>query len=106
MGTMVISPPSLVVDRQVARVATDLVLPDETRHLWFECDASHADKLSSETCDGFLIAALAIAMRSGLNIRVEGQLSSRLYYYIKSYYMELLLHLLPNAQKLHLNPAR
>ena len=100
MNAIIIRKPVLLVDDQCARLAADIDFPEGTKTLWFECNAAHADKFSSETCDGFLIAMLAIAMRRGQNILVGGPLSSRLYYNVKFYYLELLRNLIPDTQKI------
>ncbi|MFA4995211.1 MAG: hypothetical protein WC521_07920 [Bdellovibrionales bacterium] len=100
---MIIKTPVLSIDGDVARISADIVLPDETRTLWFECNREHADKISTETTDGFLVATLFIAMSKGLDIVVEGSLSSRLYYNISNYLIELIRNAIPGTKKVSIN---
>jgi hypothetical protein len=100
MNAIIIRQPVLSIHDQRARLAADIDFSGEKKRLWFECDAAYADKFSVETCDGFLVAILVAAMREGKDIIVEGPLSSRLYYNMKLYYLELLQNLIPGTQKI------
>jgi hypothetical protein len=100
MGTITIKAPTIFAQAGVVRVSTDLVIADQQKTLWFECDASHTDKLSPEPCDGFLVSVLVVALRRGDDIVVEGPLSSRLYYSLTHYYIELLKNLIPNTRNI------
>lgn len=102
MTVIVVKPPVLSVGGTVARLSADLLGPEKTEPLWFECDAVHAGKLATETCDGLFIAALLLAMRRGLDLVVDGPLSSRLYYHVKTYYVELVRSLIPGMHKVSL----
>lgn len=100
MNAIIINQPVLSIHGQTARLSADIDFSGEKRTLWFECDAAHADKFSVETCDGFLVSLLAAAMREGKDIIVKGPLSSRLYYNVKLYYLEVLRNLLPDSRKI------
>ena len=105
MGTVIIRAPGISVEKQVARVAAEVVFSGEKRLVWFDCDAAHADKLSWEACDGFLVAMLAVAMRAGDDIVVEGPLSSRLHYNLTSYYVELVRNLVPGTRTISIQAS-
>jgi hypothetical protein len=100
MGAIVVKPPVLAVDRNVALLSADLVGPGGVRRLWFECDPEHADKLCADTCDGFALVGLLVAMRHGLDLVVEGAMSSQLYYNLTSHYAELLRTLVGGPRKI------
>jgi hypothetical protein len=99
MRSIVLQSPVVSRSNGVLRVAADLVLPQGPQELWFECDAEHADKIAWETCDSFFLIALLIAMRDNLALTVDGQLSSRLYYNVTTYYGELLKNLIADTTK-------
>lgn len=100
MNRLTIKKPELTISNGRAILAADIVLPDETRQLWFECAQEHADMLVSESSDSFLLASLLLAMTKGLDIVVEGGVSSRLYYNLTQYYMALLQEFLPHSKKI------
>jgi hypothetical protein len=99
MNPWIVRPPKLTIQGETARIAADLVGPDQVQTLWFECDATYAQDLSSRTCDTFLVASLLPAMRLGLNISVEGAVSSKLFYNLTNYYMEVLPQLVPGLRR-------
>lgn len=90
MSTIRIQSPHTAICNGKARVSSQIVFPDKTQDLRFECDAAFADHLSPETCDGFLVAVLLIAMRNGFDVVVDGKVSSKLFYNITQYYMKIL----------------
>ena len=106
MGMLTIKPPRMTIHGGVARLASELVFPDQIQPLWFETDARYAEDICSETSDAFLVASLLIGMRRGLTIVVEGPVSSKLYYGICNYYLELLANLIPGTRKVGLSVDR
>ena len=106
MGMLAIKPPRMTIHGGVARLASELVFPDQIQPLWFETDARYAEDICSETSDAFLVASLLIGMRRGLTIVVEGPVSSKLYYGICNYYLELLANLIPGTRKVGLSVDR
>lgn len=102
MSRIIVSQPVLSIEGNSARLSSDIILPDGIKQLWFECDAVHADKYATTTCDGFVVAILAFAMRNGYDLCVDGALSSRLYYSLTSYVIEIIRNLIPNTNKINI----
>jgi len=90
MNTISIQSPNIVLHNGMARISSQLVFPDKMQDLWFECDAAYVTYLSPDTCDAFVVSTLLVAMQNGFDIVVEGKMSSKLFYNISQYYMELL----------------
>jgi hypothetical protein len=67
------------------RISARLQFPDAEEVLWFETPLCPV-----EAADSFLLVMLPRAMREGLDIVVEGELSSQLYYNITQYYLAFL----------------
>lgn len=94
-----ISQPLLQVNDSVARLSVIVRFPEGPKELWFSLPALHADKLSAQTCDGFVLGLYAAAAKRGLDIHVEGPLSARLLYALNGPCGELLHTLLPHTRK-------
>ena len=94
-----ISKPLLQVHDGLARLSVIVRFPEGPKELWFTVSAQHADKLSAETCDGFVIGLYAAAAQRGLDIHVEGAMSTKLFESLNGACGELLHTLLPNTRK-------
>jgi hypothetical protein len=94
-----ISKPLLQTHDGLARLSVIVRFPEGPRELWFTVPAQHADKLSAETCDGFVIGLYALAAERGLDIHVEGTMSTRLLSSLNGACGELLHTLLPKSRK-------
>ena len=94
-----ISQPLLQVSDSVARLSVIVRFPKGPQELWFSLPAQHVDKLSAQTCDGFVIGLYAAAAKRGLDIHVEGQMSARLLHALNGPCGELLHTLLPHKRK-------
>lgn len=100
---IVIRTPRLSVSTSTARLSSVITLPDsEDQELWFDVPAEHAGALTTETCDGFVVALLPLAVMRGWNVRVLGSISSRLYYNINLGLSEVLRNILPDGQAITL----
>jgi hypothetical protein len=106
MSAITLAQPRLERSGQTVVCSADVRLPERTERLWFEAEASHGDKFSSETADGFVVALLGLAATRGLDIEVEGQMSSRLLYSLNSYYSALLASVLPEARRFSVKANR
>ncbi|MFA5041080.1 MAG: hypothetical protein WC464_05555 [Bdellovibrionales bacterium] len=106
MGSLVIKPPALSVEGAVGRVASELLIDGEPKKLWFEFPAEYAGMVSLGTCDSFLLSVLAMAVQRGLNIEIEGALSSRLYYNTINYTLPLLYNFLTDPKKIEIKAQR
>ena len=100
-----ISKPLLQVTRGVARLSVIVRCPEGPAELWFSLPAAHADKLSAETCDGFVVGLYAAAAQRGLDIHVEGAMSARLLQSLNGQAGELLYTLLPYPRKVRVLAA-
>lgn len=58
---------------------------DET--IWYEVDNEYADCLCYERADAFLVAFLPYAMAFKHDIKIDSEISERLYYQLKNYYI-------------------
>lgn len=67
------------------KISAQLLFPDKEEELWFETPVRPV-----EAADSFLLVLLERAMREGLDIVVEGELSSQLYYNLTQYYLAFL----------------
>jgi len=67
------------------RISARLRFPGGEETLWFETPLRPVD-----AADSFLLVLLPRAMREGLDIVVEGELSSQLYYNVTQYYLAFL----------------
>ncbi|HET8937784.1 MAG TPA: hypothetical protein VFN67_30275 [Polyangiales bacterium] len=94
-----ISQPLLQVNDSVARLSVIVRFPEGPKELWFTLPAQHADKLSAQTCDGFVVGLYAAAAKRGLDIHVEGAMSARLLHALNGQCGELLHTLLPHTRK-------
>jgi hypothetical protein len=94
-----ISKPLLQVHQGVARLSVIVRFPEGPMELWFTLPALHVDKLSAETCDGFVIGMYAAAAQRGLDIHVEGTMSTKLFQSLNGPCGELLHTLLPETRK-------
>ena len=103
---MTIHAPTISERGQITRLSADVTFPDGTQTLWFECDKAHANGFTPEASDAFVVAALIVAMRRGLDIAVEGSMSSRLHYHLTTAYMELLSSLLPDTRVVDIEAKR
>jgi hypothetical protein len=98
-----ISKPLLQVDENVARLSVIARFPEGPRELWFALPALHADKLSTEICDGFVLALYPLAAQRGLGLRIEGAMSRRLLDALNGQCGELLHTLLPQARRIRVS---
>jgi hypothetical protein len=98
-----ISRPLLQVDENVARLSVMARFPEGPRELWFALPAAHADKLSTQCCDGFVLALYPLAAQRGLALRVEGAMSKRLLDALNGQCGELLHTLLPQAHRIRVS---
>jgi hypothetical protein len=103
---MTIHAPAMSECDRTTRLSADVTFPDGTRTLWFACDKAHANGFTPEASDAFVVAALIVAMRRGLDIAVEGSMSSRLHYHLTTSYMELLSSLLPDIRVVDIEAKR
>lgn len=95
--------PKITVAGGRSRIEAEIEFPGkQIRTLWFECDQAYGEGLTAETSDAFVISILLPAMREGVDIVVEGGLSSKLYYNLTSYYVELLAGLIRGLHKVRI----
>jgi hypothetical protein len=99
MRSLSISQPLLQVNDSVARVSVVVRFPEGPKELWFTVPAAHADKLTLDTCDAFVIALYPAAAQRHLSIRAEGAVSRRLLHSLNGQCGELLQTLLPRSRK-------
>lgn len=85
-----LSQPKLTVDRGIARLRTHVTTSDGQHELWYETDAQHAASFALDSCDGFVVAVIVQAMRSGHDIHVAGRMSSRLWHNLTQFGIPLL----------------
>lgn len=82
-----------------SRLCADVQWNNRCRTLWFEVESEFEEYLCYERADGFLIALLPFAMINNLDIEVNGCVSEKLLYQLKSL---LLPTLASNIPKFHL----
>jgi hypothetical protein len=83
------------------RISTRLQFPEGEEVLWFETPLRPV-----EAADSFLLVMLPRAMREGLDIVVEGELSSQLYYNVSQYYLAFLRTLDANLKPISITAPR
>jgi len=66
--------------------------------LWFGVEPAHAQWLSTDRADGFLVAQLLLAMKLGEPMQLAAPVSTRLYYNLTNCYQPLMHELLPALQ--------
>lgn len=93
-NVLVIKQPSIAGNGPF-RISAELLFPDARETLWFDVPLRPSD-----ASDSFLIALLPRAMREGLDIVVEGELSSLLFYNVTQYYLAFLQTLDRKAKRI------
>ena len=85
MNSVVTIEPPRIEGEGPYRISARLRFPGGEETLWFETPLRPVD-----AADSFLLVLLPRAMRDGLDIVVEGELSSQLYYNVTQYYLGFL----------------
>jgi len=98
-----ISKPLLQVNDRSARLSVIARFPEGPQELWFAVPGAHAQKLSSATCDAFVVALYAAAAERGLDVRVDGPMSKLLLHSLNGQGGELLHTLLSRARKVRVH---
>ena len=94
-----ISKPLLQTQDGQARLSVIVRFPEGPKELWFTVPAHHAAKLSADTCDGFVVGLYPLAAQRGLDIHVEGTMSTQLFNSLNGACGELLHTLLPRSSR-------
>lgn len=81
------------------RISATLSGQSGQQEIWYSVNQAHADYLTAERADGFVLAALLAAMRTGEDIRVHGSLSEKLAYNINNYYSKILSIVNPGLRR-------
>jgi hypothetical protein len=73
-----------------------------TDRIWFAVENAYADHLEQAGSDGFLLAVLPVAIRSGQDVHLEAALSTKLYYSTEMYLIPFLVELsIEPATRIH-----
>ena len=81
------------------RLCADILLGDVNKTFYFEVAKKYEPYLCTEVSDAFLVGILNYAMFNGEDIKVEGAVSERLLYQIKTYFLVTLPVVRPRAYK-------
>lgn len=81
------------------RLCADILLGDVNKTFYFEVAKEYEPYLCTEVSDAFLVGILNYAMFNGEDIKVEGAVSERLLYQIKTYFLVTLPVVRPRAYK-------
>lgn len=96
----------VVTRADAVRVQTRLLSDRGDEWLWYEVHQDHAPGLATTRDDGFVVAALLIAMeRRERELVVEGQLSEKLYHSLSYQLVPLLTLVLPHLAPVRLVPS-
>lgn len=72
--------------------------------LWFAVEPPWAEFLTSDRLDSFMLALLPSAMRLGMDLRVRGAVSERLFYNLSHHYSRILSLLSPGLHRVRILP--
>lgn len=88
--TIRLGQPTLTSRQDAARLSAGVTTQAGQRDLWYETDAERSTAFTVDRCDGFVVALLVQAMRSGQDIHVAGRMSSRLWHSLTQFAIPLL----------------
>lgn len=90
MSQIIIKPPVINNSDQRARMSCQICIPDrEAVELWYEVESEYG-KYLTPTSDAFVTAFLPYAMQHGLDVKVEGVMSEKLYFQLTSILIPML----------------
>jgi hypothetical protein len=72
--------------------------------LWFAVEPPWAGFLTADRFDSFMLALLPSAMRLGMDLRIRGAVSERLYYNLSHHYSRILSLLSPGLHRVRILP--
>jgi len=76
------------------RISSIIHIDGKDTVLWFEVDSAYRDYLATDTLDAFVTSSLLPAILRGADIKLNGPMSSKLYYNLTNYAIPLLSHFL------------
>lgn len=88
---------------KMTRLCSDVSWNNRRRTLWFEVDSEFEDYLCYERADGFLVSLLPFAIINNFNIEVNGYVSERLLYQLKTYLLPVLSVNIPGFHNIDIN---
>lgn len=102
---MRIGVPELVSDGHEVKLQCRVDFARGEQHLWFSVCRDHAEFLTPERQDAFLVGLLPLAMETGEDIRLDGAISERLCYGLTQYYMPVVSIAVPHLRPVKIVPA-
>lgn len=93
------SPVLKVVEDEVV-IISSFQIENERKELWYKFPLKYQSYLVTERSDAFLIGLLFLALKTGNDIKINGTLSSRLYYTINHYLIDALCLANPQFKKI------
>ncbi len=86
------------------RIVASVEQGGHKQDLWYSVGREHAQWLTTERLDAFLVALLPLAMKNGEDICVEGAVSEKLYYNLTNYSMRILTLIMPALRPVRVMP--
>ena len=91
MKELIIEMPKIEKSLNKAKLVAEIrVENSEKYNLWFEVEKEYEKYLCVETADAFLVALIPYFVKHNLNVKINGKISSKLYYQLINYLFPLL----------------
>lgn len=101
---MQISLPRISKEAQIAKLSTTVTCGKEQRELWYSIPSEHANWLSTDRCDGFVVGLLFQAMERNEDLVLEGPISSRLFHNLQNFFIPMMAQAFPNLHRINIRP--
>jgi len=75
---------------------------DESGSLWISVEEEFAELIDPNRMDGFLVAGLLMAMKRGVKLRIEGEVSRQLYYHATHYIQAFMTCFTPHLHEVEI----
>ncbi|MEB0136930.1 hypothetical protein QN362_16460 [Actimicrobium sp. CCC2.4] len=105
-GLLIIHPPVMSIGDGLTRISSNIEFPLGKEQLWYEVKSEYAHWISNETSDAFLVAILIYAMKNKFDVHVNGSISSKLFYNVNFYLMEIIRNLIPECSQVDISVDR
>jgi hypothetical protein len=89
MSVLTIYAPEIINTATGARLQSKFIVENQEKVLWYEVDKKFAQYLTTERTDAFLVGLFLLALKKGIDIKVQGPVSERLYYTLNKYLLPL-----------------
>ncbi|TDN89161.1 hypothetical protein DET49_10777 [Salegentibacter sp. 24] len=101
---IVINKPKLFIEAEFVIISSEINIFEEKEILWYKFPVEFQNYLVTENLDAFLVGLLFLGLKNGYDIRLESQVSEKLYYNLTHYLIPALCLANPALTRIEILP--